>query len=1135
MTNLEKKIDNENGDTYIINKDNNQEVEILNKKVDSDGEEIFLIRKDIKDKNNENKINKVEIQIKKDPESGKEIIVNKLSGNILNNMKKIIDKETGEKILINKETGEKIDNLIRKIDTETGEEIYVNKEKKSEIDNNKKEKEYIIKKSEISGKDIIMDKETGEINTDLEIRVNPTTKALILYNNETGEEIKKIKRKINPETKEEEIIVDETNNKNENNVKTEIISIKDKKSGKEILVNKLTGEKLNNLEIYTNPKTRKSIIINKETGKEIKGIKRKIDNETNEEIFIKEENPFKKLEIISEKDKFTGKEYLINKETGEKLNNLEIKINNEGNPIIINKETNEEIKGIKRKIDPENRKEIFIKETLSSEEEELVFTEDSVNGKKILKNKETGEKLKNFEINEIPNKRKSILINKETGNVIKELNIKFDDNNNQIFSTDKKFIKNKENNIDNNVYKDVIEFSLYKDPRTGKQILVDKETGESDFELKYDISNNNKPFLMNKETGEKIYDIKQKINPKTKEENFEFQNIQKNNLNRPLIVPAEIEELEIQFDNNLNDNIIINKKTGERENNIIRKNGLFIDKNNGKILKNIISLKEPYIEQEKIFKIKVPKDKEGYELPIKINNLEVKKDPISNEEIIYNKDTELPIKNIIRVKNPENGKNILINRKTGEEYNNIIMNKDPETGKIIYTKFDIVIPLNKDYIEITTKKDEKTGKEILINKNTGEEYHNIEIKYDEETGEKIFKNKETGKILSGINIKKNPITLKETYIFISDKLSNNEKMKGRNYIYREKPNNLNSISIQDNISHLERIRRLKSRLLKDYPIYYPIKKNEKMLIQTKLKKDKSNSDLFFNILRHSQKSQIVNRNEIPFDNMIESLKVINRSTSKNSVKDEQNIKNRILSLSKNIIVSEDELEQNYLENLKIKTKKNNKKNNFIINLSKTNKSKCINKRYDNYIINNNIKDRSNISNSYKKTNYKSNDNNVNSLSNKKYEINYKFKPNYLNKSYVLLNKNKKGIIQKKIIYNSQDNIFKNNEENKLSPDLYLKNLEARKFLFDNIPIQNRIKDNKFMTRNNYYFTKEKEVKIFNEEKQNTDLRIFDYGENDICNGLSTSIDDNFYLIKDSKIKNIMLPNALEPQKFKYFK
>ncbi len=97
FTNLEKKIDKDNGDTYIINKDNNQEVEILNKKIDSDREEIFLIRKDIKDKNNDNKINKVEIQIKKDPELGKEIIVNKLSGNILNNMKKIIDKETGEK------------------------------------------------------------------------------------------------------------------------------------------------------------------------------------------------------------------------------------------------------------------------------------------------------------------------------------------------------------------------------------------------------------------------------------------------------------------------------------------------------------------------------------------------------------------------------------------------------------------------------------------------------------------------------------------------------------------------------------------------------------------------------------------------------------------------------------------------------------------------------------------------------------------------------------------------------------------------------------------------------------------------------------------------------------------------------
>ena len=32
-------------------------------------------------------------------------------------------------------------------------------------------------------------------------------------------------------------MIDDTNNKNENNVKTEIISKKDKKSGKEILVN----------------------------------------------------------------------------------------------------------------------------------------------------------------------------------------------------------------------------------------------------------------------------------------------------------------------------------------------------------------------------------------------------------------------------------------------------------------------------------------------------------------------------------------------------------------------------------------------------------------------------------------------------------------------------------------------------------------------------------------------------------------------------------------------------------------------------------------------------------------------------------------------------------------------------------
>ena len=44
----------------------------------------------------------------------------------------------------------------------------------------------------------------------------------------------------------------------------------------------------------------------------------------------------------------------------------------------------------------------------------------------------------------------------------------------------------------------------------------------------------------------------------------------------------------------------------------------------------------------------------------------------------------------------------------------MIINKDPITGKEIFTKVDIMIPINKDFIEIISKKDNKTGKEIYF-------------------------------------------------------------------------------------------------------------------------------------------------------------------------------------------------------------------------------------------------------------------------------------------------------------------------------------------------------------------------------------------------------------------------------------
>ena len=186
--------------------------------------------------------------------------------------------------------------------------------------------------------------------------------------------------------------------------------------------------------------------------------------------------------------------------------------------------------------------------------------------------------------------------------------------------------------------------------------------------------------------------------------------------------------------------ILIDKKTGEKKDNIIIKDGLFINKDNGKILKNIKVFKQPETEKEKIIKINIPIDNEEYELPIKISNLEIRKDKNSKEEKIFNKETGFPIKNIINIKKPEN-KNVLINKRNNQELNNIIKYKDDKNKKEIFTKIDIIIPLNKDYIELKCEKYTIIGNEILVNKNTSEKLDKIEIKNNKENVEKIFINK----------------------------------------------------------------------------------------------------------------------------------------------------------------------------------------------------------------------------------------------------------------------------------------------------------------------------------------------------------------------------------------------------------
>ena len=109
------------------------------------------------------------------------------------------------------------------------------------------------------------------------------------------DEIKSKSKGIFTERKDEEI-QEIFNNKNfENNIlnkenlkpKTiEIITIKDPKTGIEKLINKNTGNEIQNLERKYDLNKRKSILINKETGNEINNIINRIDPETGEEIII---------------------------------------------------------------------------------------------------------------------------------------------------------------------------------------------------------------------------------------------------------------------------------------------------------------------------------------------------------------------------------------------------------------------------------------------------------------------------------------------------------------------------------------------------------------------------------------------------------------------------------------------------------------------------------------------------------------------------------------------------------------------------------------------------------------------------------------------------------------------------------
>ena len=407
---------------------------------------------------------------------------------------------------------------------------------------------------------------------------------------------------------------------------------------------------------------------------------------------------------------------------------LEKKINPETGEIkLINKETGKEIKNIKIKKDPITGKEVFISTNKLEIKDELL--NNNLSQKSNYTTQET-----NISKNE-KSKRENLLTN---------------------------------SNLINNY---PIEFSYVKDPKTNKKILVNKETGESNFEIKTDVNNN--PYLVNKKTGEIIKDIIKEIDPKTNEETYIINNPTLNNLIKEKNNELNTTELISIKDPKTKKDIIINKQTGEKiDNLIIRKNSLtgeseIINSENGEKINNIILSKDPITGEETF--IKINPINENNNINYKITDIEIKKDPKTNKEILINKETGLPIMNIEKKKDPETGKTYFINKKNGETINNIIPSLN-ENGNEVFKKIDIIQPIsrNKNNDKMIIKKDEKTGKDIIINTETGEKINNIEVKVDKKTGETILINKETNEKLRDVLMRKDPITGNEIITFGDD-------------------------------------------------------------------------------------------------------------------------------------------------------------------------------------------------------------------------------------------------------------------------------------------------------------------------------------------------------------------------------
>ena len=98
---------------------------------------------------------------------------------------------------------------------------------------------------------------------------------------------------------------------------------------------------------------------------------------------------------------------------------------------------------------------------------------------------------------------------------------------------------------------------------------------------------------------------------------------------------------------------------------------------------------------------------------------------------------------------------------------------------------------------------------------------------------------------------------------------------------------------------------------------------------------------------------------------------------------------------------------------------------------------------------------------------------------------------------------------------------------------------ATKYLFDYKPTPSANKEKYYSPKINFYTPNS--LKIYENEKQNINLKLFQKN-NDInvlsnlnYNSSTLQNNDNFYIYDDSKIEDIMKPNTIDSEKFKYFK